>query len=187
MEQLAAVVLAGGRARRFGADKLEARVGPGRLLERALDAAHDAGADPVVAVGPPRAGLPTHVSVVREDPPGGGPVAGLAAGLTAVGEAPVVLVLAGDLLDPAPAMPHLVVALTGEPGADAAVVVDAEGRRQPLLAAYRTAALRGALAAAPLEGRSMRDLLSGLDVVEVRDGGGWSRDVDRPEDLRPQA
>jgi molybdopterin-guanine dinucleotide biosynthesis protein A len=187
VERVAAVVLAGGRARRFGADKLEARVGPGRLLERALGAALGAGADPVVVVGPPRDGLPGHVRVVREDPPGGGPVAGLAAGLAAVDEAPVVLVLAGDLLDPAPALPHLVAALTRDAGADGVVVVDGAGRRQPLLAAYRTAALRRALAAAPLEGRSMRDLLSGLVVVEVRDGGGWSRDVDRPEDLRPQA
>jgi molybdopterin-guanine dinucleotide biosynthesis protein A len=112
-------------------------------------------------------------------------VAGLAAGLAAVGDAAIVLVLAGDLVDPSPAVPALLAALATHPGAGGAVVVDGEGRRQPLLAAYRSEALRAVLAAGPVEGRSMRDLLAGLDVVEVVDGGAWSRDVDRPEDLRP--
>ena len=184
MEQVAAVVLAGGGARRFGADKLEARLGTARLLDRALETVTAVGASPVVVVGPPRDGLGPHVTVVREDPPGTGPVAGLAAGLAVVGEVAIVLVLAGDLVAPAPAVPELLAALAAHPGADGAVVVDVEGRRQPLLAAYRVDALRSALAAAPAEGRSLRDLLAGLHVEEVVDGGGWSRDVDRPEDLR---
>jgi molybdopterin-guanine dinucleotide biosynthesis protein A len=181
---VAAVVLAGGSARRFGADKLEAPAGAGRLLDRAVAAAEAAVDGPVVLVGPARTGLPATLRVVREDPPGTGPVAALAAGLDAAGDVDVVLVLAGDLLAPAPALPVLRAALEAAPDHDAAVLVDADDRRQPLLAAYRVLALRRALASAPVAGRPLREVLGQLRVLDVPDAGGWSTDVDVPEDLR---
>src|SRR4029079_9730524 len=74
-----AVVLAGGRGRRLGGpSKPEVVVGGRALLDHALAAV--AAADRVVVVGPSglaRPGIPR----VLEDPPDGGPVAGLAAGL----------------------------------------------------------------------------------------------------------
>jgi molybdopterin-guanine dinucleotide biosynthesis protein A len=74
-----AIVLAGGRGARLGGvDKADLVVGGQTLLERALAAT--AGANRTVVVGPRR---PTSrpVTWAREHPPGGGPVAALAAGL----------------------------------------------------------------------------------------------------------
>lgn len=89
-----AVILAGGAARRLaGADKPGLLVGGVSLLDRVLGAV--AGAGRIVVAGPTR---PTRREVVwvREDPPGGGPVAGLAAALPRV-RADVVVLLAADL------------------------------------------------------------------------------------------
>src|SRR4051812_49851755 len=92
-----AVILAGGGGRRMGgADKAGLVVGGIPLLDRVLLAA--AAARDTVVVGDPR---PTvrPVRWVREEPPGGGPLAGLSAGLSALSdlnELPV-LVLATDL------------------------------------------------------------------------------------------
>jgi GTP:adenosylcobinamide-phosphate guanylyltransferase len=89
-----AVVLAGGGARRLGGtDKPSLTVGARTLLDRVLSVCADAST--TVVVGPRRPTL-RPVSWVREDPPGGGPLAALDAGLGPV-TAPVVLVLSADL------------------------------------------------------------------------------------------
>ncbi|GAA3162009.1 NTP transferase domain-containing protein [Nonomuraea roseoviolacea] len=88
-----AVVLAGGEARRLGgADKPGLVVGGRTLLERVAGAVSGAGR--VVVVGPVR-DVPG-VVFTREDPPGGGPVPALRAGLREV-TAPRVVLLAADL------------------------------------------------------------------------------------------
>ncbi|MEU7317258.1 DUF6457 domain-containing protein [Streptomyces sp. NPDC007083] len=82
----AALVLAGGGARRLGgADKPAVTVGGRPLLDRVLAACGDATA--TVVVGPRR---PTCRPVLwaREEPPGGGPLAALQAGLDALAAAP---------------------------------------------------------------------------------------------------
>ncbi|MBI1377876.1 MAG: NTP transferase domain-containing protein [Frankiales bacterium] len=175
------MVLAGGRSRRFGADKLEVALGGSTLLAGVVDAA-SAVAGHVVVVGPHRAALGPHVVVVREDPPWSGPLAAVAAALPHVTTG-VVLVLAGDLLGPGPLLPRLLAELEARPEAGAAVARDAGGRRQPLLAAYRAGALRRSLEGTDPRDRPARALLEGLEVVDVDDPDGWSRDVDRPEDL----
>ncbi|MFJ7987675.1 DUF6457 domain-containing protein [Streptomyces sp. NPDC096351] len=78
-----AVVLAGGAARRLGgADKPGVRVGGRPLLDRVLAACR--GAERTVVVGAPRPTVrPVHWT--REDPPGGGPLAALDAGVRAMG------------------------------------------------------------------------------------------------------
>ncbi|MGI8623834.1 MAG: NTP transferase domain-containing protein, partial [Solirubrobacteraceae bacterium] len=82
MPSFDAIVLAGGRGRRLGGvDKAALRVGDKTLLTRALDAV--AGASRQIVVGPPRS-LPDGVVGVSEEPLGGGPVAGLAAGLVEI-------------------------------------------------------------------------------------------------------
>ncbi|MDF4251785.1 DUF6457 domain-containing protein [Streptomyces sp. WMMB303] len=81
-----ALVLAGGGARRLGgADKPAVTVGGRTLLDRVLAACGDATA--TVVVGPRR---PTCRPVLwaREEPPGGGPLAALQAGLDALAAAP---------------------------------------------------------------------------------------------------
>ena len=157
------IVLAGGSGVRLGGtDKAEVVVAGTRLLDRVLVAAPGAGRR--VVVGPAR---PTTAEVTwcREHPPGGGPVAAVAAALPGL-RAPYVVVLAVDL----PLVDHAVVAqlLAGLVGRDGAVAVDQSGRDQPLLAAYDVAALKTALGGLDrVEGASMRSLVSSLDVERV--------------------
>ncbi|MGY1451997.1 NTP transferase domain-containing protein [Streptomyces sp. SS8] len=151
-----AVVIAGGAARRLGGtDKPALTVGGRTLLDRVLDACADAAR--TVVVGPRR---PTArpVDWTREDPPGGGPLAALDAGLRRTGSE-TVLVLSADLpfLTPATvrALLDAVHGTRGVPGTasgpggpaapDGAIVVD-DGRAQPLLGAYRAESLRRELA-----------------------------------------
>jgi molybdopterin-guanine dinucleotide biosynthesis protein A len=179
---VAAVVLAGGRSRRFGSDKLEAEVAGRPLLDRALETALAVADAEVVVVGPVGRRLPVGVLQTQEEPAYAGPFAAVAAGLALV-DAEVVVVLAGDLLDPAPAVAELLAALAAHAHADAAVMLDAEGRRQPLLSAFRTTPLRACVAGVDTDGRAASELLDGLHVVEVDGPDAWSRDVDFPGDL----
>jgi molybdopterin-guanine dinucleotide biosynthesis protein A len=172
-----AIVLAGGSARRLGgADKALIEISGRTLLGHVLDAVRDATS--IIAVGPRRDGL-DRVRWCREDPPGGGPVAALAAALPFV-EEELVLVLATDLPNIAPAVPLL---RTAAAGGDAAVLV-ADARRNYLAAAWPTAALRRqvALIGDPA-GASVRSLFEGATVTEVVDPSGWSADCDTWEDI----
>lgn len=181
-----AVVLAGGAARRLGgSDKPGVRVGGRTLLDRVLAACPDAGR--TVVVGDPR---PTvrPVRWTREDPPGGGPVPAVAAGVRET-EAEVVLVFSADLpfLD-RDIVGRLLESLAGAPEAEAAVLTDGEGRDQPLVAAYRTGPLvreltrlthgAGGLAHTPL-----RHLTEGLRLTRVAAGPLASFDCDTWEDI----
>ncbi|MBD8484341.1 NTP transferase domain-containing protein [Frigoribacterium sp. CFBP 8759] len=183
-----AVLLAGGRASRVhGADKTGFTSGDATLLDRAVQAA--AGARTLVVVGlrdgrvPPAGALLT-----REEPAWSGPVAALAAGLAVVGDpSPWALVLACDL----PRAPEAVAALLAgcaedDEHRDGRLAVDSDGRRQPLLALYRTDALRtrlgGLRADGPLEGLSLRRLLDGLDLLEVPVPDALCADVDTVAD-----
>ncbi len=181
MSRLAAIVLAGGRSRRFGTDKLAVDVHGVPLLRHSVDAALALGAQ-VVVVGPADPRLPAGVTVVREYPPYAGPYAAVAAGLAAVdADADVVLVLAGDLVDPGVLLPSLLATVAA--GAEAAVARDASGRRQPLLAAYRVRPLLAGVAGVDPVNRAAGELLDGLHVVEVADPGTHTRDIDTPADL----
>lgn len=148
-----AVVLAGGAARRLGgADKPGLRVGGRALLDRVLAAC--AGARATVVVAEPR---PTArpVTWAREDPPGGGPLAALAAGLRHTA-AEHVLVVSADLPFLAgPTVGRLLSALAAA-DADGVLLTDADGRDQPLVAAYRASALRRELAALARDDRADR-------------------------------
>ncbi|MFG3099813.1 NTP transferase domain-containing protein [Streptomyces sp. NPDC048182] len=155
-----AVVLAGGAARRLGGvDKPGLRVGGRALLDRVLAACAGAGSTVVVADPRPTA---RPVTWAREEPPGGGPLPALAAGLRHV-TAEHAVVLSADLpFLGAPTVGRLLSALAAG-DADGVLLSDADGRDQPLVAAYRTAALRRALAAlAP--GRAEPPELSGLPL-----------------------
>lgn len=166
-----AVVLAGGGARRLGgADKPGVRVGGRALLDRVLAACADASATVVVADPRPTV---RPVRWAREEPPGAGPVAALDAGLRRT-TADDVLVLSADLpFLAAGTVRRLLTALRAGP-AEGALLTDADGRDQPLVAAYRTAALRRELAplgAAPggLTGLPLRRLTAGLHLTRVPD------------------
>ncbi|MFF9274447.1 NTP transferase domain-containing protein [Streptomyces griseosporeus] len=166
-----AVVLAGGGARRLGgADKPAVRVGGRPLLDRVLAACADAATTVVVAEPRPTA---RPVRWTREEPPGGGPVAALDAGLRHT-TAERVVVLSADLpFLAAPTVRRLLAALDAT-GADGALLTDGDGRDQPLVAAYRVPALRRGLAALTAEhtaltGLPLRRLTAGLDLTRVPD------------------
>ena len=77
------VVLAGGTAARMdGIDKASVELAGRTLLEYAVDAFLDA--DEVVVVGPAGVRTERPVTTVFEDPPRGGPVAGLLTGVDAL-------------------------------------------------------------------------------------------------------
>lgn len=155
-----AVVLAGGAATRLGGvDKPALPVGGRTLLDRVLQAAGSA--ERRIVVGPQR---PTEAPVTwcREQPPGGGPAAAVAAALPLV-RAPWVALLAGDL--PFVRGGDLVALRAGALGHDGAVLVDDAGARQWLLGVWSREAIRRCTWAA---GGSMRRQLGGLDVVELR-------------------
>ncbi|MGN9755703.1 NTP transferase domain-containing protein [Streptomyces sp. SD31] len=166
-----AVVLAGGAARRLGgADKPGVRVGGRALLDRVLAACADARSTVVVADPRPTA---RPVTWAREDPPGGGPLAALDAGLRHT-TAQRVVVLSADLpfLDDG-TVRRLLAALRTS-GTDGALLTDADGRDQPLVAAYRAPALRRELAALTqghggLTGLPLRRLTGALGLTRVPD------------------
>ncbi|WP_435879017.1 NTP transferase domain-containing protein [Streptomyces griseoluteus] len=138
-----AVVLAGGGARRLGgADKPGVQVGGRALLDRVLAACADAATTVVVA--DPRA-TTRPVRWAREEPAGGGPVAALGAGLRLT-TAEYAVVLSADLPFLGADTVHRLLATLRDGDADGAMLTDDDGRDQPLVAAYRTASLRRALA-----------------------------------------
>lgn len=175
------VVLAGGTSRRLGGvDKTALDVAGRTVLARLLD---DLPALPVVVVGP-RQDVGRDVLWTREDPPLGGPLAaasaGVAAGLAAHPDAEVVVLVAGDQPFAGTAAASLRTAL--RPGVDAALAAGPDGRPQPLLAAYRIAAVRDVLGG-DVHGRPVRDLLRRLRTVTVPVAPGTDLDVDDPADL----
>ncbi len=187
---MTAVVLCGGAARRFGSDKTRTLLDGRPLLDHVLDGLPDDW--PVLCVGEPR---PTTrlVEWCREDPPGGGPVAAVAAALPHVRNE-IVVVLGGDMPYAAEPATALAARLTAElsaetgaepgdePGAGAVLGRDGDGRVQPLLAAYRTDALRATLPD-PAAGTPLMRLLDRLRTLVVPLPDGAALDVDTAADL----
>ncbi|GIG20812.1 hypothetical protein Cch01nite_15360 [Cellulomonas chitinilytica] len=210
-----AIVLAGGRGRRLGdvvegTVKPEVLVGGVALVDHVLAAV--AGARRVVLVAPPQVARPG-VLTVLEDPPDGGPVAGVAAGLTALrslpdeappapdagpmppddaspGESPgasrapdLVVVLACDVPHAARAVPSLLAAANA-PDVDGARLVASDGRPQHLVAAYRHDALAAALAALPsVRDVAVRRLVEPLRLADVPDTTDAAADADTWDDV----
>ncbi|MGW0365506.1 NTP transferase domain-containing protein [Streptomyces sp. NPDC002990] len=179
-----AIVLAGGAARRLGgADKPGLHVGGRTLLDRVLDACADALA--TVVVGGRRA-TARPVRWTREDPPGGGPLAALDAGLRQ-STAELVLVLSADL--PFLDRDTVRTLLARAEGGEGALLRDADGRAQPLVAAYRAEPLRREIALLAAEhgglaGLPLRALTAGLALAEVTDTAPLaSFDCDTWDDL----
>jgi molybdopterin-guanine dinucleotide biosynthesis protein A len=120
-----ALILTGGTSNRFGSDKSEA-IFEGKALIDFLLSSIPAGVA-VVIVGPDRDEFPSEILMIQEVPPGGGPVAGIAAGLSLI-ETEYVAVLATDMPYSAALVPLLLENLFNE--VEAAVVVDSEGFQQ---------------------------------------------------------
>jgi hypothetical protein len=104
-----------------------------------------------------------------------------------------VVVLAGDLVRPGDAVAVLLTELgtvSDSPGiggqaavVDGLISLDVGGRRQPLLAVYRRAALvAAARRLGSAENLAVKSLIGGLNLVDVRLSGALSDDVDTPAD-----
>jgi molybdopterin-guanine dinucleotide biosynthesis protein A len=176
------VVLAGGTAVRMdGADKASVELAGRTMLELAIDALVDA--DEVVVAGPETVPTTRPVTFVREDPPFGGPVAGLLTAVDALLRRPRwVGVLAVDMPRVTPyTFRRLREAAAGR---DGAFLVGADGRRQlaGVLDADRLSQVRPDLE--HQHGMAVHRLLAGLDLAEVPAVGEEGIDVDSWADLR---
>jgi len=191
-----AIILTGGRSSRLDfTSKSEFVFEGSTLLERTVAAAEVA--RHIVIVGPDltpdasRVALPTAVAFAREDPPFSGPVAGIAAGLTALAERPgapsdATFVFACDMPHIALAVPEILRALEADQSFDGAISLDTDERLQPLAAVYRTASLAKALAEhrqpGSLESMPVFRFIDGLSLVSVRVPDGATTDVDSWDD-----
>lgn len=177
--RLVAVVLAGGAGRRFGGDKLAVEIDGRPLLEHALDGLPAGTA--IALVGPPRA-VSRPVTVVAEDPPGGGPAAGLVTGLAwaLTSDPAAVVTLPGDAPGGGRAAALLLAELE-RTGADAVVGVDLSGQDQVLQLALRPVAARRLIQlAGPDRGhdQSVRRLVTALAPARLDLAEDLSRDID---------
>lgn len=158
-----AVILCGGSGRRLdGADKAALVVGGRSLLDRAVAAVTSAST--TIAVGP-RHETEREVAWTVEDPPGGGPVAAMVAGLDLVTEDVAVILGVDFPFVEERHVHHLLERING----DGAIVADATGRHQFLVGAYRASALRRALMDRDPYEMAVKELVADLDLVVVDD------------------
>lgn len=175
--EVTAVVLCGGESRRFGSDKTAALLHGRTLLDHVLDGLPYNW--PVVCVGAER---PTcrKVPWVREDPPGGGPLAGVVAGARAAAT-PLLVVLAADMPYASEVAPRLVAALPAKGEPKGVCARDDSGQVNPLLAAYRRKDLLDLVGDSGHD-RAAKTLLR-LPHAVLDVSGPAAADVDYPEDL----
>ncbi len=167
MKTWSVIVLSGGTNKRFGSDKSQALLKGVTLLDHVLSFI-PAGIKTVI-VG----------KDVFEQPPLGGPVAGIARGVQEV-DTEYVAIAAVDMPYGSSLFPQLLEAITD----DAAMPVDSQGFKQPLCGIYRRQALLTALAKlGDVHGQSMRALCDLLVIDEVKVDAGALVDIDTPEDL----
>jgi molybdopterin-guanine dinucleotide biosynthesis protein A len=167
MKTWSVIVLSGGTNKRFGSDKSQALLKGVTLLDHVLSFI-PAGIKTVI-VG----------KDVFEQPPLGGPVAGIARGVQEV-DTEYVAITAVDMPYGSSLFPQLLEAITD----DAAMPVDSQGFKQPLCGIYRRQALLAALAKlGDVHGQSMRALCDLLVIDEVKVDAGALVDIDTPEDL----
>lgn len=187
---LGAILLAGGRASRVdGAAKPLFEVGGRTLLAAAVTAVTDAGARPITVASDmlhPR----LDVTWVREDPPFGGPVAGVVAVLEAWRDAETLpewtFLLACDLPCADEAVARLAADLALLPGdSDGICLGDSSSRPQWLTGIYRVSALLGSAAALPDRGRNapVRALVEDMAITVIAAPDDLTDDIDTWEDL----
>jgi molybdopterin-guanine dinucleotide biosynthesis protein A len=159
------IVLAGGGARRMGGvDKTALDVGGTAIADRVAHA---------LATTCQR-------TIVVGAETGGGPAAAVASAASAMRDADIVVVVAGDLaLLRADHVEALVTAMAG--GEAAAAAIDDRGRPNPLVAAYRASTLRATIAAIGEGDRA--DRLLPPDTRAVQLDGDATFSVNTPADL----
>ena len=189
---VAAIVVGGGGGERLGGvSKPDLTLGGMRLIDRVCGSLLEACGAGCVAVVPPTVRVPEGVMRTLEDPPNGGPLAGIDAGLRALGVDDDVLVVVASV--DAPGVAGLLPALLGSPlGADSEGRIAVGGDPQPfdqyLMGVYRAGALRRVLdeavaALGSVRGVGVRRVLRVLALERVSVDADVCRDIDTPEDV----
>lgn len=210
VELTGVIILGGGTARRLGGvSKPDVVVAGQRLLDRAIEEVRAvAPAAHIVAVVPDSVASP--VPRVLEDPPLGGPLAGIAAGFAALWTVRAGAGAPGKETEPiapdersgdgaiglltcdAPLAPRLYPALLSALDAAAAHTSRVDGAAplggdaagpfvQYALGVYRAEALARILAG-PVRNRSIRRVFAKLAMATLPDPHHWTDDVDTPAD-----
>ncbi|WP_390884255.1 molybdenum cofactor guanylyltransferase [Actinomyces viscosus] len=190
------VVLAGGTGRRLdGASKPDVVARGARLLDHVLAGLEQLRGQGlllghVCVVAPEEVALPDGILRALEDPPLGGPVAGIAAGLACLSQCEPAAGPAGVLTCDAPsswrALPALIEALRdGERELDGACARVGD-HTQYLLGIYRRRALAAAVApgGTPLRDVAVRRALGALRVTTLPVPQGVVRDLDTWAEVR---
>ncbi len=185
------IVLAGGRSRRFGRDKLAEPVGRTPLLHRAIQALAEVTTEVIVVAAPgTEPDLPDGVRLTHDETAFEGPLAGCLAGLGQARE-PIVLIAGGDMPTMRPDVLGAMLRALTSSSADACVLEQA-GQRRPLPMAIRTGTATALITR--LLGERERRLGAILDrlIVRALAEGEWRAldpeaatllDVDVPGDL----
>jgi molybdopterin-guanine dinucleotide biosynthesis protein A len=162
----------------MGRDKSLLEVEGLPMGRRCVEVLSELGCEPVLVVGGTEAHLILGGALVPDDVPGGGPAAAVATALRHAGGP--VLIVPTDLphLD-APALEPLLRGAERHPEADL-VVATVDGHRQLPLGVWAPA--RPLPAPRALAGTSLRELVTGLHLVEVA-CDDRARDADLPGDL----
>lgn len=139
---------------------------------------------PIVVVGPDRDNFPNCIDVIQEIPRGGGPVAGIAAGLPLI-QTEYVAILATDMPFSAALIPILFEKLSND--SNGVTVIDEEGFQQPFPGIYRLSSLQRFMQGSEsLINTSMRTLLLTLEIEKVNlnvENSRFLTDIDTQADL----
>jgi len=190
------IVLAGGRSRRFGSDKLVAAYGGRPLLHLPIEVLASICDEVIVAVAPgkaptvPKIDVPIRVAYDAKE--GEGPLAGLLAALRLTWT-PLAMVVGGDM----PELKDRVLVgmqrvIEGREDLEAVVLSDAKGPSPLPVVLHVAPARREAIKLMKAGSAGLRDLLLELQVAAIDEVdwramdpfGGTLHDVDVPGDLR---
>ncbi len=176
------IVLTGGRSKRFGSDKYLARLSGLSLLENILQQLPE-GIE-IFLVGDEPENSSRKLTVLREFPIHGGPVAAIASALPYI-QSEWVGVIATDMPLAAKLFPKLLANIDESVGVS--LPQDAAGFLQPLIGVYSVAKLSAAIAdLGSVENQSMKAILALLNVKSIKlsaDELTALIDIDTEEDL----
>ena len=178
---IAGAILAGGKSRRFGADKGLAETPQGPLAGIVLASLRRAGIDPVVLIGgSSQLSAALAIPSIPDQSPGAGPLAGLG---TALGWASGVARIVVVPCDMPLITPDVIRSLVGRGDNRVASIALVDDRLHPILACWPTqrwGAIKGLLRAGE---RRMQAAIDTGDYVAVPMKARSVRDADRPEEL----
>ncbi|MFA5652654.1 MAG: molybdenum cofactor guanylyltransferase [Desulfomonilia bacterium] len=157
------IVLIGGRSRRFGTDKVMARMGGKNLIERVTDIIAPLFSE-VILVGHVREGL-QGFHIVEDLTPGQGPMGGIRTALS-VSKTPHCFVFAADMPNLSRAFIEYMISVTDDH--DAVVPIWSKGR-EPLHAVYHRRILPKVEELLDRQVFRIFDLLSAIDTLIVEE------------------